>query len=90
MALTQPAPLVRINAFPGTGKYTIVSILANRLTEDECTLTNNHDLIDAVKVPRDHLLHRTLRKGDQTKAFNQHVLAPETSGRGVVFTGMLK
>lgn len=88
---TQPAaPLIWINAFPGTGKYTIASILANELAEGQCTLVHNHDLIDAVKVPRDHLMYRTLRKEERTKAFIRHVLAPEARGRCVIFTGTLK
>jgi adenylylsulfate kinase-like enzyme len=84
------APLIWINAFPGTGKYTIASILANKLIEGRCTLVHNHDLIDAVTLPREHPMYRTLRKEERTKAFKQHVLAPETMERSVVFTGMLK
>ena len=90
MATTRPAPLIWINAFPGTGKYTIASILANKLMEGQCTLVHNHDLIDAVKLPRDHPVYRTLRKEERTKAFAKHVLAPETKGRFVIFTGMTK
>lgn len=88
---TQPAaPLIWINAFPGTGKYTIASILANKLMEGRCTLVHNHDLIDAVTLPREHPMYRTLRKEERTRAFEQHVLALETGERAVVFTGMLK
>jgi len=50
---TQSAPLIWINAFPGTGKYTIASILVNKLMEGQCTLIQYHDLIDAVTVPCD-------------------------------------
>ena len=86
----QPAaPLIWINAFPGTGKYTIASILANELMEGQCTLVHNHDLIDAVEVPRDHLMYRTLRKNERTKAFEQQILAPEAREKCVIFTGML-
>lgn len=85
---TRSAPLIWINAFPGTGKYTIASILANKLMEGQCTLIHNHDLIDAVTVPRDNPMYRTLRKEERAKAFAQHVLATETRGRCVVFTGM--
>jgi tRNA uridine 5-carbamoylmethylation protein Kti12 len=86
----QPAPLIWINAFLGTGKYTIASNLANELMEERCTLIHNHDLIDAVTLPREHPMYRTSRKEERTKAFKRHVLAPETRGRCVVFTGMLK
>ena len=85
----QPTPLIWINAFPGTGKYTIASILVNKLMEGQCKLIHNHDLIDGVKVPRDHPMYRTLRKDERTKAFAQHVLAPEEKGKCVIFTGML-
>lgn len=54
----QSAPLIWINAFPGTGKYTIASILANKLMGGQCTLIHNHDLIDVVSVPRDHPMYR--------------------------------
>ena len=84
----QSAPLIWINAFPGTGKYTIASILTNKLMEGQCTLIHNHDLIDAVSVPRDHPMYRMLRKEERAKAFAQHVLAPRSRGRCVVFTGM--
>jgi adenylylsulfate kinase-like enzyme len=86
----QSAPLIWINAFPGTGKYTIASILANKLMEGQCTLCHNHDLIDAVSVPRDHPMYRLLRRKERAKAFAQHVLAPGSRGRCVVFTGVLK
>jgi hypothetical protein len=86
----QPAPLIWINAFPGTGKYTIASIMAKNLMEGRCTLIHNHDLIDAVTLPREHPMYRTLRKEERTVAFAKYVLAPETRERCVVFTGMLK
>ena len=86
----QSAPMIWINAFPGTGKYTIASILANKLMEGQCTLCHNHDLIDAVSVPRDHPMYRLLRRKERAKAFAQHVLAPGSRGRCVVFTGVLK
>ena len=56
--------------------------------EGQCTLIHNHDLIDAVTLPRDHPIYRTLRKEQRVKAFAQHVLAPETKEKCVVFTGM--
>ena len=61
---TQSAPLIWINGFPGTGKYTIASILANKWMEGQCALIHNHDLIDAVTVPRDHPMYRSLRRLD--------------------------
>jgi hypothetical protein len=82
------APLVWINAFPGTGKYTIASILADTLMKDQCMLIHNHDLIDAVTLPRDHYSYRKLRKEERSKAFARHVLAPEIQGKCVIFTGM--
>ena len=85
---TGPAPLVWINAFPGTGKYTIASILAHKLMKGQCTLVHNHDLIDAVTLPRDYPMYRTLRKEERSMAFAQHVLAPETRERCVIFTGI--
>lgn len=86
----QSAPLIWINAFPGTGKYTIASILAKELMGGQCTLIHNHDLIDAVTLPREHPMYRASRKHERAKAFAQHVLAPESMGRCVIFTGMLK
>jgi hypothetical protein len=82
------APLVWINAFPGTGKYTIASILANKLMKAQCALIHNHDLVDTVILPRDHPMYRTLRKEERFKAFARHVLAPETRDKCVIFTGM--
>ena len=84
----QSAPVIWINAFPGTGKYTIASILANELMAGRCTLIHNHDLIDVVSVPRDHPMYRMLRKEGRAKAFAQHVLAPRSRGKCVIFTGM--
>jgi broad-specificity NMP kinase len=84
----RPAPLVWINAFPGTGKYTIASILTHKFMAGECTLIHNHDLIDAVACPREHPEYRRLRKEERSKAFARYVLAAETLQRCVIFTGM--
>jgi adenylylsulfate kinase-like enzyme len=88
MDKVEPAPLVWINAFPGTGKYTIASILIHKLMADQCTLVHNHDLIDGVTCPRDHPDYRRLRKEERSKAFARYVLAAETLQRCVIFTGM--
>jgi hypothetical protein len=88
MAQIKPAPLIWINAFPGTGKFTIASILAHKLMEGWCTLVHNHDLIDAVTCPRDHPDYRRLRREERSKAFAQHVLAADILEKCVVFTGM--
>jgi adenylylsulfate kinase-like enzyme len=86
----KPAPLIWINAFPGTGKFTIASILARKLMEGRCTLVHNHDLIDAVTYPRDHPEYRRLRKEERSKAFERHVLVVDTMERCVIFTGISK
>jgi adenylylsulfate kinase-like enzyme len=88
MSQPHPAPLVWINGFPGTGKSTIASILAHKLMESQCTLVHNHDLIDSITCARDHPMYRTLRKEERSKAFARHVLATETLGTCVIFTGM--
>jgi hypothetical protein len=84
MAQLKPAPLVWINGFPGTGKFTIASILAHKSMEGWCTLVHNHDLIDAVTCPRDHPDYRRLRKDERSKAFARHVLAADTLEKCVV------
>lgn len=87
IAQSRPAPLVWINAFPGTGKYTIASILTHKLMAGQCTLVHNHDLIDAVTHPRDHPMYRALRKEERFKAFARYVFAADTLEKCVIFTG---
>jgi broad-specificity NMP kinase len=88
MDQARPAPLVCVNAFPGTGKYTIASILTHKLMAGQCTLVHNHDLIDAVTCPREHPDYRRLRKEEPSKAFARYVLAAETLQNCVIFTGI--
>ncbi len=82
-------PLVWINAFPGTGKYTAARELAKMFAEGEMLLIHNHSLIDPVEVSfsRDHPDYQKERRRARQAAFDEFVLDPATLSRTVVFTG---
>jgi hypothetical protein len=66
-----PAPLVYINAFPGTGKLTTARALVSLLTNS--LLLGNHTLIDpvAARFSRDHPAYRHERRKERDRAFKQ-------------------
>jgi hypothetical protein len=81
-----PAPLVYINAFPGTGKLTTARALVSLLTNS--LLLDNHTLIDpvAARFSRDHPAYRHERRKERDRAFKQYVEGEEWAESVVVCT----
>ncbi len=81
------APLVWINGFPGAGKLTVATALAE--LDKTVIVIDNHRLIDPVeaKFPRSHPDYQRERHLYRQKVFEEHVCNPATLSRTVVFTG---
>lgn len=81
------APVIWMNALPGTGKLTIAKELA--LLYSPSTLIDNHQLIDpvAARLSRDHPEYQTERVRERERAFDKHVLDPASISKAVIFTG---
>jgi hypothetical protein len=81
-----PAPLIYINAFPGTGKLTTARALVSLLTNS--LLLDNHTLIDpvAARFSRDHPEYQHERRKERDRAFKQYVEGEEWAGSVVVCT----
>jgi hypothetical protein len=81
-----PAPLIYINAFPGTGKFTTARTLVSLLTNS--FLLDNHTLIDpvAARFSRDHPEYRHERKLERDRAFKKYIEGEEWAGSVVVCT----
>jgi len=82
-------PLVWINGFPGTGKYTIAKLFATLLDEGDPLLIDNHSLIDPVeaKFSRDHPNYQQERRREREAVFKSFVEDPAFRTRIVIFTG---
>lgn len=81
------APVVWINAFPGTGKLTVARELVR--LDQSSILIDNHQLIDpvAARLSRDHPQYQTERRRERERAFDKYVLEPTLSSKTIVFTG---
>ena len=82
------APLIYINAFPGTGKLTIARCLLTLFPK--AILLDNHCLIDpvAAKYPREHPEYLTERRKEREKAFEKYVKGEEWKESWIVCIGM--
>ncbi|KAL6700467.1 hypothetical protein J3F84DRAFT_121647 [Trichoderma pleuroticola] len=80
------APVVWINAFPGTGKLTAARELVR--LDQSSILIDNHQLIDpvAARFSRDHPQYQTERRRERERAFDKYVLEPTLISRTIVFT----
>lgn len=89
MAAAKAAPLIWINGFPGTGKFTvakaITSLRANSI------LIDNHKLIDPIeaRLPRSHPDYNSERQKQRQLAFNQYASNPDTLTDLLIFTGKM-
>lgn len=82
-------PLIWINGFPGTGKYTIAKLFATILEEGDPLLIDNHSLIDPVeaKFSRDHPNYQQERRRSRETVFRSNVEDPAFRDRIIIFTG---
>ncbi|PTB41317.1 uncharacterized protein TrAFT101_010066 [Trichoderma asperellum] len=80
------APLIWINAFPGTGKLTIAKAIKS--IGASVTIIDNHQLIDPVawKFSRDDPCYQIERKRERERAFQRHVQDPTTASETIIFT----
>ncbi|ETS03819.1 hypothetical protein M419DRAFT_136420 [Trichoderma reesei RUT C-30] len=80
------APLIWINAFPGTGKLTIAKAI--KALDESVTVVDNHQLIDPVasRISRDDPRYQAERKRERERAFEKYVYDPATASKTVVFT----
>lgn len=80
------APLIWINAFPGTGKLTIAKAI--KALDESVIVIDNHQLIDPVAsaIPRDDLSYQAERKREREGAFQKYVYGRATASQTVVFT----
>ncbi|VUC37180.1 unnamed protein product [Clonostachys rosea] len=78
------APIIWINAFPGTGKLTVARAL--RALIPKSVVIGNHQLIDPVTLSRDHPCYQTERKKEREKAFSKYVFNPSWAEYTIVFT----
>lgn len=81
------APLIWINAFPGTGKLTIAKAIKSM--GEFITVIDNHQLIDpvAAKLSRDDPHYQTERKRERERAFKKYVQDPGRASETIIFTG---
>ncbi|KAL7953376.1 hypothetical protein V8C34DRAFT_321227 [Trichoderma compactum] len=80
------APVVWINAFPGTGKLTVARELVR--LDQSSILIDNHQLIDpvAARFSRDHPQYQAERRRERERAFDKYVLEPTLISKTIVFT----
>ncbi|KAH6603941.1 hypothetical protein Trco_007387 [Trichoderma cornu-damae] len=82
------APLIWINAFPGTGKLTIAKAIKSM--DESITIIDNHQLIDPVasKLSRDDPRYQIERKRERERAFQKYVQDPAKASEIIIFTGL--
>ena len=82
-------PLIWINAFPGTGKFTIAKLLTTLLDEGDPLLIDNHSLIDPVEAnfSRDHPNYQQERHRGRDAMFKKFVEDAAFQTRIIIFTG---
>ncbi|KND91831.1 hypothetical protein TOPH_03362 [Tolypocladium ophioglossoides CBS 100239] len=96
--MTKRGYYIWINGFPGVGKLTVATELQRLLPGS--LLIDNHQLIDVVKLPRDHPQYNTQRERVRQEAFRKWVhpdgdeesscgSRDERLGRIVIFTDFL-
>ena len=92
------APLVWINGFPGTGKFTVAEQLSILLGAEKTILIDNHQLIDPVEVEmarihpeypniRSHPDYQVLRREMRSAILKQYVENVTLLSRTIIFTG---
>lgn len=92
------APLVWINGFPATGKYTIAKQLVSLLGNEKSILIDNHQFIDPVEEEmarnnpeyqnvRLHPDYQNRRREKRVTAFTQYVEDVSMLSITVIFTG---
>lgn len=83
------APLLWINAFPGSGKLTVAKALAELLGEGKAIIIDNHQLIDPVELvyPREHPEYQQQRKRKREEVFRKTVGNEEYQCQMIIFTG---
>ncbi|KAJ3529947.1 hypothetical protein NM208_g9533 [Fusarium decemcellulare] len=81
-----PAPLIWINAFPGTGKLAVARAVA--ALYPQVIVIDNHRLIDpvAMRLSRDDPRYQPERKRERERAFAQYVLDPTRISQTILFT----
>lgn len=93
------APLVWINGFPGTGKYTIAKQLLSLLGNEKAILIDNNQLIDPVEeeMARNHPEYQNVRlhpdyqnqrREKRATAFEHYVMDASMLSITIIFTGM--
>lgn len=82
------SPLIWINGFPGSGKYTVSKVIA-QLIPDGAIILDSHKLIDPVEArfPRLHPDYQKERHLYRQAIFKEHVYNEATLSKLVVFTG---
>lgn len=85
------APMIWVNGFPGSGKFTVCEVI-RQLVPDEAIILDSHKLIDPVEVrfPRIHPEYQKERHIYRQAIFRQHVYNEDTLAKLVVFTGELE
>jgi adenylylsulfate kinase-like enzyme len=87
MATVSSNYIIWLNAFPGAGKLTIARELVQLLGSDQALLIDNHQLIDAVTLPRDHPQYQDERRNQRYAAFTRHLYDDAAKPvRVVIFT----
>ncbi|KAF2130120.1 hypothetical protein P153DRAFT_396450 [Dothidotthia symphoricarpi CBS 119687] len=90
--MSTPAPLIYINAFPGTGKLTIARALLPLLPPSHSPpiLLDTHTLIDPVAThyARTHPAYQPARKAERARVFALYVENVQYRGSVVVVTGL--
>lgn len=84
-------PLVWINGFPGTGKYTIAKHLTTLLHDYSPLLIDNHSLIDPVEAEfsREDPNYQLERRRGRETVFKNVVQDAAVRTRNLIFTGEL-
>jgi adenylylsulfate kinase-like enzyme len=82
-------PVIWVNGFPGTGKYTIAKLLVTLLDKADPLLIDNHSIIDPVEAnfSRDHPNYQQERRRGRETVFKSFVEDPAFRTRLVIFTG---
>jgi len=80
--------LIWISGYPGVGKFTIAKELKALIGQD-AILIDNHQLIDVVDLPRDHVDYQSQRKAVRAQAFERVLFNGETATKVAIFTDFL-
>lgn len=82
----RPAPVVWINGFPGTGKLTVATALAD--LHPDAMVIDDHKLIDPVekRFPRSHPEYQEQRQAYRQAVFDEYVCNKAFSAITIIFT----